>query len=69
MELKQFAEELKMRMKAEIDTISADQADELRRTSLLIECIGRYVGELKRYVVKYKLSNPCLFVTCSSFEE
>jgi hypothetical protein len=54
MELKQFAEELKVRMEAEIDTISADQADELRRTSLLIECVGRYVGELKRYVVKYK---------------
>ena len=54
MELKQFAEELKLRMEAEIDTISADQADELRRTSMLIECVARYVGELKRYVVKYK---------------
>jgi hypothetical protein len=54
MELKQFAEELKVRMEAEIDTISADQPDALRRTSLLIECVGRYVGELKRYVVKYK---------------
>lgn len=43
-----------MRMEAEIDTISAYQPDELRRTSLLIECVGRYVGELKRYVVKYK---------------
>lgn len=54
MELKQFAEELKVRMEAEIDAVSADQADELRRTSLLIECVGRYVAELKRYVVKYK---------------
>lgn len=54
MELKQFAEELKVRMEAEIDTISADQPDPLRRTSLIIECVGRYVGELKRYVVKYK---------------
>lgn len=52
--MKQFAEELKLRMEAEIDTISADQADELRRTSMLIECVARYVGELKRYVVKYK---------------
>ena len=54
MELKQFAEELRIRMEAEIDTISADQPDELRRTSLLIECVGRYVAELKRYVLKYK---------------
>ena len=54
MELKQFAEELKVRMEAEIDTISADQPDPLRRTSLVIEGVGRYVGELKRYVVKYK---------------
>lgn len=54
MELKQFAEELKVRMEAEIDTISADQPEELRRTSLLIECVGRYASELKRYVVKYK---------------
>lgn len=54
MELKQFAEELKLRMEAEIDTISTDQTDEIRRTSMLIECVGRYVGELKRYVVKYK---------------
>lgn len=54
MELKQFAEELKVRMEAEIDTILSEQPDELRRTSLLIECVGRYVGELKRYVVKYK---------------
>jgi hypothetical protein len=54
MELKQFAEELKVRMESEIDVISADQPDVLRRTSLLIECVGRYVGELKRYVVKYK---------------
>lgn len=54
MELKQFAEELKVRMEAEIDTISANQPNEMRRTSLLIECVGRYVGELKRYVVQYK---------------
>jgi hypothetical protein len=54
MELKRFAEELKVRMEGEIDTISAEQSDELRRTSLLIESVGRYVGELKRYVVKYK---------------
>jgi hypothetical protein len=54
MELKQFAEELKVRMEAEIDTISADQPDEVRRTSLLIESVGRFVAELKRYVVKYK---------------
>lgn len=54
MELKQFSEELKVRMEAEIDTISADQPDALRRTSLLIESVGRHVGELKRYVVKYK---------------
>lgn len=54
MEVMQFAEELKLRMEAEIDTISADQPDELRKTSLLIECVGQYVGELKRYVVKYK---------------
>ena len=54
MELKQFSEELKLRMEAEIDTITADQPDPLRRTSLLIESVGRFVGELKRYVVKYK---------------
>jgi hypothetical protein len=54
MELKEFAEELKVRMEAEIETISADQPDGLRRTSLLIESVGRFVGELKRYVVKYK---------------
>jgi hypothetical protein len=54
MELKQFAEELKVRMEAEIDAISADQPDPLRRTSMIIECVGRYVAELKRYVVKYK---------------
>lgn len=54
MELKQFAEELKVRMEADIDTIAANQSDELRRTSLLIECAGRCVGELKRYVVRRK---------------
>jgi hypothetical protein len=54
MELKEFAEELKLRMEAEIDAISADQPDVLRRASLLIECVVRYVAELKRYVVKYK---------------
>lgn len=57
MELKNFAEELKGRMEADIDAISADQPDALRRTSLLIECVGQYASELKRHVVKYKFQS------------
>lgn len=54
MELKQFAEELRIRMNAELDAISADQADPLLRTLQLIVCIEKNIQELKKFAVKYK---------------
>jgi len=52
MELNDFFEQLKLKMEAETDAISTDQSDPLKWTSLLIDCVGRYVREFKRYVVK-----------------
>ena len=57
MELKLFAGGLKIRMNAEIETISANQDEALTRTSQLITCTRKYVMELKRFVVKYKFKS------------
>jgi hypothetical protein len=57
MELKQYAEELKARMTAAIDFITADQPDVLIRNSQLIASIESYIRELKQFVVKYKFCN------------
>lgn len=58
MELKQFAEELKVQMTAAIDGLTADQPDVLIRNSQLIASIESYVSELKQYVLKYKFRDP-----------
>jgi hypothetical protein len=58
MELKEFAGELKVRMKAAIDGITADQPDVVIRNSRLICSIESFVSELKRFVLKYKFRNP-----------
>jgi hypothetical protein len=54
MELKEFAKELKIRMNAEIDTISTDELDVLLKTSQIISVIEKYVQELKQFLIKYK---------------
>jgi hypothetical protein len=58
MELKEFTEELKVRMIAAIDGITADQPDVLIRNSQLITSIESLVSELKQFVLKYKFRNP-----------
>lgn len=57
MELNEFTNQLKERMETEIEAISADQADVLKRTSMLIRCVERHAGELKRFVVKYRFKS------------
>jgi hypothetical protein len=57
MELKQFAEELKVRMTDEIDSISGAQPEALARTSQLITCAEKYLSGLKEFVVKYKFKS------------
>ena len=54
MELKQFAEELKVRMITAIDSITTEQPDVLIRNSQLIASIESFVSELKQFVLKYK---------------
>jgi hypothetical protein len=55
MELKQFAEELRLKMNAEIDSISVDQPDALIRTSQIITTIERDLLQLQHFLQKYKL--------------
>ncbi len=57
MELRQFAEELKARMSAQMESISMDEPDALSRTSKLIACIEASVHELKQFVIKYKFGS------------
>lgn len=57
MEFKEFINQLKARMETEIEAISADQAEVLKRTSMLFRCVERHAGELKRFVVKYRFKS------------
>lgn len=54
MELKQFADELKLQMEAKIDEISMETQESLLKTTALIRCIEKHITELKRFVLKYK---------------
>ena len=57
MELKQFAEELKVRMNGEIERISTEQIEALTRTSQLISCVKKHLYELKAFVVRYEFKS------------
>jgi hypothetical protein len=57
MELKQFSEELLVRMKSQIEKTTLDQPDALMRTSQIISGIEPIVDELKQYVLKYKFKS------------
>jgi hypothetical protein len=54
MELKQYTEELKIKMNAEVDTVTADYQDVLLRTSHIITIVEGYIQELKQFLIKYK---------------
>jgi hypothetical protein len=57
MTIKEFSEELKRKIDAEIEEISIDQGDPLEKTSKIIATLGKILNDLKEFVVTYKFRN------------
>jgi hypothetical protein len=57
MELKQFSEELLVKMKGQIERLTLDQPDVILRTSQIISTIEAVILELKKVVLKYQFRN------------
>jgi hypothetical protein len=57
MELKQFSEELLVKMKGQIEQLTLDQPDAILRSSQIISAIESVILELKQVLLKYKFKS------------